>query len=95
MCVQFSDRYLPEVQALEGEKPRVFFDVPHIEAWDGPERMQFEGEMILRVRTYLDRNEKNLRVVLDLEPSKDYVVNQTYDEYGNIFCLDTTPENLQ
>jgi len=42
------------------------------------------------VRTHLHREKRMLRIVVDLNPEKDYVVNPTYVASERVFCLEVT-----
>lgn len=88
VCVQISGFQTPTVRALPGENPRVFVDFLGVEAWSGPSQIETEGQLILRLRIHLHHEENRFRIVLDLEPRGDYVVNPTYIESANIFCLE-------
>jgi len=89
VCIQLSESVAPRIRALEGDKPRVFMDIDNVQNWDLPTRIEVGGRMILRVRSHWDRRSKRSRIVLDLEPSGDYLIEQTFITSGNIFCLDT------
>ena len=87
VCIQFSRFYRPKLRDLEGERPRVFIDIENISRWDGPHQIAVGGRMILRIRTHLNAKANRLRIVLDLEPSGDYFIDQTYYAAGDIFCI--------
>jgi tetratricopeptide (TPR) repeat protein len=45
------------------------------------------GKLVKRVRSYLDKQTKTLRIVLDMEPSKYCVVRPMQDPSGNTYML--------
>ncbi len=45
------------------------------------------GELVKRVRSYLDKQTNILRVVLDMEPSKNYFVCPIQDPFNNAYIL--------
>ena len=87
VCIQFSRFYRPELIGLEGDRPRVFIDIKDISRWAGPTCIAVGGRMILQVRSHMNPKTRTLRIVLDLETSKDYVIDQTYYTAGDIFCI--------
>lgn len=87
VCIQFSRSCRPELRGLEGGRPRVFFDIEDIPRWEGAPVIAVGGRMILQVRTHLNPVINRLRIVLDLEPSADYLIEQTYYTAGDIFCI--------
>jgi tetratricopeptide (TPR) repeat protein len=46
-----------------------------------------KGKLVKRVRSYLDKQTKILRVVLDMEPSKYYIVRPMQDPSGDTYVL--------
>ena len=87
VCIQFSRVYHPKLRGLGGDRPRVFVDIEDTSRWNGPPRIDVGGRMILQVRNHLNPKSGKLRIVLDLEPSKDYVIEQTYYTCSDIFCI--------
>jgi len=92
VCMQFSDYFLPSVRTLEGGKPRIFVDIENVTEWKGAGRIDVGGRMILRVRSHWYDSTRVLRIVLDLVPTRNYYVNQTYIVSGNIFCMEVSIE---
>ena len=90
VCIQFSDYFLPEVKALPGDNPRVFADIPNAAPWRGPVEIEVGGQFILKVRSHWHPDSRRMRVVLDLNPIRDYTVDQSFYVSGNIFCLKVT-----
>ena len=86
--VHLNTQYIPTVAAIEGDKPRVYMDFRHIMAWDGPSTIPVNGQLINRIRVYLNHDTNVLRIVLDLAPSLDCTVNPVYYNAENIYCLE-------
>lgn len=87
VCMQFSDYSLPKVKALPGDNPRVFADIENAAPWRGPSEFSVGGRFILKVRVHWHGENRSLRVVLDLNPVRDYTIDQAFYVAGNIFCL--------
>ena len=78
----------PELSSLEGENPRVVMDMKGVFLIQTKARnVNTGGKLVKRVRSYLDKQTKILRVVLDMEPSKYYIVRPMQDPSGNTYML--------
>ncbi|MFH2219783.1 MAG: hypothetical protein ABII68_08990 [Pseudomonadota bacterium] len=64
-----------------------------IYAWDGKSTVPVNGKLIKQIRTHLHRDDKKLRIVLDLDPEADYSVNPTYYRLNNIYCVEVKPSS--
>jgi tetratricopeptide (TPR) repeat protein len=79
---------VPELSSLEGENPRVVMEMKGVFLIQTKARnINTGGKMVKRVRSYLDKQTKILRVVLDMEPSKQYIVRPMQDPSGNTYKL--------
>ena len=79
---------IPELFSLEEENPRVVIDMRGVFLIQTEERnINIGGKFVKRVRSYLDKQTKILRVVLDLEPSKYYIVRPMQDPSDNKYTL--------
>jgi tetratricopeptide (TPR) repeat protein len=78
----------PELFSLEGENPRVVMDMKRVFLIQTKARnINTGGNLIKRVRSYLDKQTNILRVVLDMEPSKNYIVSPMQDLFKNTYML--------
>lgn len=87
VCITLSNFCTPEVKTLNGDKPRVVIDIKNVPSWSGSYITPANGKMIKQIRTYLHRDIEKLRIVLDLNPVKNYSLDQTYNTEENIFCI--------
>ncbi len=89
--------YPPETFVLEEGIPKVvcdFFYVSPAPAVD--RRMDVNGDFIRQIRTGIHRGPPpKLRVVVDLEPNRDYDVQQVYFKQDNTYVLTFTPSSLK
>lgn len=79
---------VPELFSLEGKNPRVVMEmkgVSLIQTKSG--NINTDGTLVKRVRSHLDRQTKILRVVLDMHPSKYYIVSPVQDPSRNGYAL--------
>jgi tetratricopeptide (TPR) repeat protein len=77
-----------ELSSVEGENPRVVMDMKGVFLIQPKARnVNTGGKLVKRVRSYLDKQTKTLRVVLDMEPSKYCIVRPMQDPSGNTYML--------
>jgi tetratricopeptide (TPR) repeat protein len=78
----------PELFSLEGENPRVVMDMKEVFLIEAKARnINPGGKLVKRIRSYLDEQTNILRVVLDMEPSKSYIVRPRHDPPENGYVL--------
>jgi ketosteroid isomerase-like protein len=80
--------FIPEILTLEGNKPRIVIDIRSVSSWSGPYITPVRGNLIRQIRTHLHPDTKKLRIVLDLNPSENYFINQIYYEKKYIYCIE-------
>jgi len=80
--------FVPEILTLEGDDPRIVIDIKPVSSWSGRPAALVEGNLVRQIRTYLHPDTKKLRIVLDLNPSENYYINQIYYEKKNIYCIE-------
>jgi tetratricopeptide (TPR) repeat protein len=77
-----------ELSSLEGENPRVVMDMKGVSLIQTKTRtVNTRGNLVKRIRNYLDKPTNRLRVVLDLESSKSYIVRPRHDPPDNVYVL--------
>ena len=87
ICLFFNSAFSPHLFVLEGERPRVVVDVPNISRWSGKSKEALSGELAMRIRCHFHREAKTLRIVVDLKPALDFVVDPTLDKNRHALCL--------
>jgi len=80
--------FVPEILTLEGDDPRIVIDIKPVSSWSGRSTTLVEGNLIRQIRTHLHPDTKKLRIVLDLNPSENYFINQIYYEKKHIYCIE-------
>jgi len=78
---------IPIILTLEGDKPRIVIDIKNVSFWKGQSKIPVNGKLIQRIRTHLHRDIGKLRIVLDLNPADDYMIDQTFYRAENIYCI--------
>jgi len=87
----FLDRFhIPEFSRLEGSNPRIILDLHPIKSisQERQARVIVNGKHIKQMRSYHDRKKKNLRIVLDMEPTLNYLVKPAFVKSRNLFLLE-------
>lgn len=78
---------IPEVRSIEGVNPRIIVNINKVSSWSGQDSIPVNGNLIKKIRTCLHRNTEELRIILDLKHSDDYIVDQTYDKKTNSYSI--------
>lgn len=80
---------VPVLSGLEGKKPRIVMDFTGVSFIESKYRnVPISGKYVKKIRSYLDNDSKKLRVVLDMAPSKYFIVHATKDQTVNAFSLE-------
>ena len=80
--------FVPKIFTLEGDKPKIVIDIKPVSSWSGPNRTLVKGNMVRQIRTHLHPDTNKLRIVLDLNPSENYYINQIYYEKKHTYCIE-------
>ena len=91
--IQGNRFFAPSAFAIEEDKPRFVIDIKGT----GPlkrelSRIAADGQLIERVRTFYHQENRTLRVVLDLQPSKKYRISQFFYQAQNIYAVEVEGE---
>ena len=92
ICFSLSRFCIPEISSIPGKKPRIVIDVKGVPKWYGKPRIQVNGNQIEQVRIHLHKAEEKLRIVLDLNPSLDFMVEPRYYEAERLYCVYVLPK---
>jgi tetratricopeptide (TPR) repeat protein len=88
VTVLCSQACVPALSELKGNKPRIIMDFAGVSYIEPKYRnVPVSGKYVKEIRSYLDRASKKLRVVLDMDPSKHYVVHPTQDQTANAYSI--------
>ena len=86
--------YAPSITSIEGGKPRIVLDFENVTSFQVEKNlMKVDGEHIRQIRTSLDRKTRKARIVLDLEPLKDYYVQPEFAQKENLYSLHVLAED--
>jgi ketosteroid isomerase-like protein len=79
---------IPKVMTLNGGRPRVVVDVKNVSSWKGLSTIPVNGKLIKQIRTHFHHDAKKLRIVLDLTRTEDNIINKSFNNAENIFCVE-------
>ena len=86
--IEFNRFYTPVISSIEGKEPRIVLDIENVssfkEEWSV---IKVEGKLIKQIRSSMDYKARKARIVLDLEPSKDYIFKPLFGVRENIYSL--------
>jgi len=88
VCLNLNKFYIPVLFSLENKKPRIVVDIKDVYVWTGDYTTSVNGRLIKQIRTYFHRKINKLRIVLDLNPAKDYIIDQSYNPTEYIYCIE-------
>jgi hypothetical protein len=69
---------LPELKSIEGDTPRIYVDIHSDHKPDIPETIPGTGRLVQQIRTGFRPADNSFRIVVDLFPDNNVVVDQTY-----------------
>jgi hypothetical protein len=83
-----SQTCVPRLSSVEGGNPRVVMDIDGV----SPVRpktlnVNVGGRYVKKVRSYFDKETQVLRIVLDMDPAKYYLVSPKQDSSGNYMVV--------
>lgn len=88
VAVLCSRACVPALSSLEGTKARLIMDFAGVASADPKFRnVPVSGKYVKRIRSYLDKDTMNLRVVLDMAPSGYFIAHSSQDETAGVFSL--------
>ena len=87
--IQGSGPFTPSGFAIEDDKPRFVIDIKDARPVKRElSRIAADGQFIERIRTFYHHENRTLRVVLDLQPSKSYRISQFFYQAQNIYAVE-------
>lgn len=91
--IEFDRFYAPSITSIEGDKPRIVLDMENVSSFKVEKAViKVDGEHIRQIRASLDRKTRKARIVLDLEPLKDYYVQPEFAQKENLYSLHVLAE---
>jgi hypothetical protein len=91
--IQGNQFFAPTAFAIEEDKPRFVIDIKDTAPVKRElSRVATDGQLIERVRTFYHKENRTLRVVLDLQPDKKYRISQFFYQAQNIYAVEVEGE---
>jgi hypothetical protein len=86
--IEFNRFYTPAIFSIEGKEPRIVLDIENVSSFKKEWAViKVEGKYIKQIRSSVDYKARKARIVLDLEPLKDYFIQPKFGERENIYSL--------
>ena len=94
--IEFNRFYTPAVSIIQGEVPRIVLDLTNVSSFKQKQwaAISVGGKLIKRIRSSKNHQTNAARIVLDMEPSKNYYVNPVFYEKENIYSLEVLEEKI-
>ena len=91
--IALSQEATPSLSSIQDKSPRVIVDYKNVASVKaGLQNIPVDGRFIQRIRSSFDPIAHNLRIVLDLDASKNYVVDRVFYKAENIYALDLSED---
>jgi hypothetical protein len=93
LFVEFNRLYTPAISGIQGKAPRIILEITNASTlrkdWAV---INTGGRLITKIRSSMNYKTHVARIVLDMEPSKDYFVNPVFYENENTYSLEISEE---
>lgn len=87
--IQGNAPFTPSAFALEEDNPRFVIDIKDTRPLKQDlSLLAAQGQCIERIRSFYHQENRTLRVVLDLQPSKNYHISQFFYQAQNIYAVE-------
>lgn len=89
LLIEFSRYYLPAFSGIQGKAPKIVLEIANASAInDDLAVIDTGGRFIRQIRSTLNSKTQVLRIVVDMEPSRYYLVNPAFYEKENLYSLE-------
>ena len=94
ILIEFNRFYTPAIFAIPGKTARIVLDIANVSSFRKEWAViNVGGKIIKRIRCSEDPRTHMVRIVLDVEPSRDYYVQPVFSERENIYKLEMSEDN--
>ncbi|MFA6413167.1 MAG: AMIN domain-containing protein [Syntrophales bacterium] len=94
ILIEFNRFYTPAIFAIPGKTARIVLDIANVSSFRKEWTViNVGGKIIKRIRCSEDPRTHMVRIVLDVEPSRDYYVQPVFSEKENIYKLEISEDN--
>lgn len=94
ILIEFNRFYTPAIFAIPGKTARIVLDIANVSSFRKEWAViNVGGKIIRRIRCSKDPRTQMVRIVLDVEPSRDYYVQPVFSERENIYKLEMSEDN--
>lgn len=94
LLIEFNRFYTPAIFAIPGKTARIVLDIAHVSSFRKEwSVINVDGKIIKRIRCSEDPRTHMVRIVLDVEPSRDYYVQPVFSAKENVYKLELSEDN--
>lgn len=94
ILIEFDRFYTPAIFTIEGKSARIVLDIVNVSSFRKEcSVINVGGKIIKRIRCSENPHTHMLRIVLDLEPSRNYQVHPAFSKRENIYMLGISENN--
>jgi hypothetical protein len=88
ILIEFDRFYTPAIFTIEGKSARIVLDIVNSPSFRKEwTNIEVGGKIIKRIRCKENPHTRMLRIVIDVEPSRDYQVQPSFNKRANIYIL--------
>ena len=94
LYIEFDRFYTPAISAVQGKNPKIILDINNLASFNRDwTAIKTNGNLIRIIRASMDTKKHTCRIVLDMDPAKDYSVQPVFAEMDNTYVLKVSDDN--
>ncbi|MBM4270547.1 MAG: AMIN domain-containing protein [Deltaproteobacteria bacterium] len=96
LVIEFNRFYTPAFYSIEGSEPKIVLDITNVSSFKKEwEYLSVQGKFIRQLRSSMNPNARMVRIVVDMEPAKDYSINPVFSGKDNSYSLHISEDKKQ
>jgi hypothetical protein len=89
--MEFNRDVTPDISSIRGKDPRIVIDIKNVlSIRQGLKIIEVQGKLVRQIRSNLDHASRQLRIVVDLAPSRHYDIEPVFYKAEKIYMIDIT-----
>lgn len=96
LIIEFNRFYTPAFYSIEGSEPKIVLDITNVSSFKKEwTNLSVRGKFIRQLRSSINPNTRMVRIVVDMEPAKDYSINPVFSGKDNTYSLHISEDKKQ
>lgn len=92
--IEFNRDATPAISSIGGKDPRIVVDIKNVlSIRQGLKRIDIRGKLVRQIRSNLDHASRQLRIVVDLVPSRNYDVEPVFYTAEKTYVIDISEDS--